>query len=42
MSSIRELRFDEIAQVSGGGNAGDHDCSNSGDPPVVPLRGLVE
>lgn len=30
MSGIRELSFDEIAQVSGGGNAGDHDCSNSG------------
>lgn len=25
MSNIRELSFDEIAQVSGGGNAGDHD-----------------
>lgn len=29
MSSIRELSFDEIAQVSGGGNAGDHE-RNSG------------
>lgn len=25
MTNIRELNFDEIAQVSGGGNAGDHD-----------------
>lgn len=25
MSNIRELSFDEIAQVSGGGNSGDHD-----------------
>lgn len=25
MSNIRELSFDEIAQVSGGGNAGDHE-----------------
>jgi hypothetical protein len=25
MSSIRELSFDEIAQVSGGGNSGDHE-----------------
>lgn len=29
MSSIRELSFDEIAMVSGGGNAGDHE-RNSG------------
>ncbi|MCS5452280.1 hypothetical protein ACJVQT_20220 [Enterobacter huaxiensis] len=25
MSNIRELSFDELAQVSGGGNSGDHD-----------------
>lgn len=32
MSNIRELTFDELAHVSGGGNAGDHDNnrSNSG------------
>lgn len=30
MSEIRELSFDEIAIVSGGGNAGDHDDRNSG------------
>ncbi|EKS7109479.1 TPA: hypothetical protein ACW72U_005111 [Enterobacter ludwigii] len=29
MSSIRELSFFEVAQVSGGGNAGDHDRSSS-------------
>ncbi|WGG67228.1 hypothetical protein [Enterobacter ludwigii] len=28
MSSIRELSFFEVAQVSGGGNAGDHDRSS--------------
>lgn len=44
MSSIRELSVFEVAQVSGGGNAGDHDCSsssNSGSKIVIFIMALT-